>query len=146
MEQGSGSTVDRVYLELKAMAMTYVLRPGERLNEIELSKQFGVSRTPLREALNRLNTEGFLRFAPGRGFYCRELDAKEIFNLFELRKAVEVAAIRLSIHCAKEHDIQAINSFLDETGPEVGDRTTHELVRLDEAFHERLMEMSENAE
>lgn len=146
MESGNGSTVDRVYTALKAMAMTYALKPGERLNEIELSKHLGVSRTPLREALNRLDTEGFLRFVPGRGFYCRELNAKEIFDLFELRKAVETTAIRLSIHRAKEQEIQALGAFLDATGPEAGDRTTRELVELDERFHERLMEMSENAE
>jgi DNA-binding GntR family transcriptional regulator len=44
--------------------MTYALKPGLRLNQIELSKQLGVSRTPLREALSRLNTEGFIRFSP----------------------------------------------------------------------------------
>jgi len=144
---GNGnSTVDRVYRELKLMAMNYVLKPRERLNEIELSKQLGVSRTPLREALNRLDTEGFLRFIPGRGFYCRELNAKEIFDLFELRRAIEIASIRLSICRAKDQDIQALGRFLDETGPEVGDRTTRELVELDETFHERLMQMSENAE
>ncbi len=142
----NNSIVDRVYGELKAMAMNYVLKPGERLNEIELSKQLGVSRTPLREALNRLNAEGFLQFMPGRGFYCRELNAKEIFDLFELRKAVETSAIRLSINRAKDEDIQALQKFLDETGPEAGSRTTRELIGLDETFHERLMKMSENAE
>src|SRR5713226_2915995 len=73
VELGSDSVVDRVYEQLKAMAVSYELKPGERLNEGELAKRLGVSRTPLREALNRLNTEGFLRFTPGKGFFCREL-------------------------------------------------------------------------
>jgi DNA-binding FadR family transcriptional regulator len=55
------------------MSVSFELKPGERLNEGEPAKRLGVSRTPLREALNRLNTEGFLRFTPGKGFFCREL-------------------------------------------------------------------------
>ena len=89
VELASDSIVDRVYEQLKAMAVSYEFKPGERLNEGELAKRLGVSRTPLREALNRLNTEGFLRFTPGKGFFCRELDAHEIFDLYELRKSIE---------------------------------------------------------
>ena len=66
----SDSVVDRVYEQLKAMAVSFEFKPRERLNEGAIASRLGVSRTPLREALNRLNTEGFLRFAPGRGF-CR---------------------------------------------------------------------------
>ena len=138
--------VDRVYDELKNMAMTYALKPGLRLSEIELSKQLGVSRTPLREALSRLNTEGFIRFSPGEGFYNRDLNQKEIFDLYELRKAIELHGIRLAIRHAKDGEIGALQTFLDETGPEEGDRTTRELVKLDETFHERLLKMSENLE
>lgn len=128
------------------MAMTYALKPGLRLNEIELSKQLGVSRTPLREALSRLNTEGFIRFSPGEGFYSRELNQKEVFDLYELRKGIELHGIRLAIRHAKDGEIGALQTFLDETGPEEGDRTTQELVGLDETFHERLLKMSENLE
>jgi DNA-binding GntR family transcriptional regulator len=97
VELVSDSIVDRVYEQLKAMAVSYQFKPGERLNEGELAKRLGVSRTPLREALNRLNTEGFLRFTPGRGFFCRELDAHEIFDLYELRKSIEIASICVSV-------------------------------------------------
>jgi DNA-binding GntR family transcriptional regulator len=145
-EISSDSVVDRVYEQLKAMSVSYELKPGERLNEGELAKRLGVSRTPLREALNRLNTEGFLRFAPGRGFFCRELDAHEIFDLYELRKSIEVAAVRFALKRAKDDGIDALLAFLDATGPDPGERTSVELVALDETFHERLMAMSNNAE
>lgn len=142
----SESVVDRVYGELKSMAIRFEFKPGERLHEGDLAKRLGVSRTPLREALNRLNTEGFLRFSPGRGFFCRELDPQEIFDLYELRKSLEVAAVRLSVERAKEADIDALIAFLDTTGPDPGARTPVELVELDEHFHEGLMVMSGNAE
>jgi len=145
-DNGSDSVVDRVYEQLKAMSVSFELKPGERLNEGELAKRLGVSRTPLREALNRLNTEGFLRFTPGKGFFCRELDAHEIFDLYELRKSIEVASVRLAVKRAKDEDIDALFAFLDATGPDPGDRSSVELVELDETFHERLMAMSANAE
>ena len=119
VETNSDSVVDRVYEQLKAMSIGFEFKPGERLNEGELAKRLGVSRTPLREALNRLNTEGFLRFAPGRGFFCRELDAHEIFDLYELRKSIEVASVRLAIKRAKDEDIDALLKFLEATGPEL---------------------------
>jgi DNA-binding GntR family transcriptional regulator len=145
-DNGSDSVVDRVYERLKAMSVSFELKPGERLNEGELAKRLGVSRTPLREALNRLNTEGFLRFTPGKGFFCRELDAHEIFDLYELRKSIELASIRLAVKRAKDEDIDALLAFLDATGPDPGERSSIELVELDETFHERLMGMSDNAE
>ena len=145
-DNGSDSVVDRVYEQLKTMSVSYELKPGERLNEGELAKRLGVSRTPLREALNRLNTEGFLRFTPGKGFFCRELDAHEIFDLYELRKSIEVASVRLAVKRAKDEEIDALLAFLDATGPDPGDRSSIELVELDETFHERLMAMSDNAE
>src|ERR1700730_8652435 len=105
LEISSDSVVDRVYEQLKAMAVSFEFKPGARLNEGAIASQLGVSRTALREALNRLNTEGFLRFTPGKGFFCRELDAHEIFDLYELRKSIEVASIRLAIKRAKDEDI-----------------------------------------
>ncbi len=64
----SQSIVDRVHRELRTMAITFQLLPGERLNEAILAKELGVSRTPLREALNRLSAEGFLTFSANHGF------------------------------------------------------------------------------
>jgi len=146
IEVASDSVVDRVYEQLKAMAVSFEFKPGERLNEGIIASLLGVSRTPLREALNRLNTEGFLRFIPGKGFFCRELEAQEIFNLYELRKSIEIAAVRLVIKRARDQDIDALLTFLRDTGPDPGERTSMELVQLDETFHERLMTMSNNAE
>ena len=66
------------------MAITYCLRPGERINEVELARALNVSRTPLREALNRLVMEGFLTSRLNKGFFARSLDANEVFQLDHL--------------------------------------------------------------
>jgi DNA-binding GntR family transcriptional regulator len=73
----------------------------------------------LREALSRLNTEGFIRFSPREGFYNRELNQKEVFDLYELRKAIELHGIRLAIRHAKDEDIAA-NHFLKRPGRRTG--------------------------
>lgn len=146
MTETTDSTVETVYEKLKHMSVTYSFKPGERLNEGVLARSLGVSRTPLREALIRLNAESLLRFVPGKGFFCRDLDLQEVYSLYELRKIIEVEALRLSIDRAKDADIDDLLAFLDSTGPEPGDRSVDELVRLDETFHERLMGMSGNAE
>ncbi|CAG2128098.1 GntR family transcriptional regulator [Cupriavidus plantarum] len=140
------SIVEQVYDKLKAMSVGYDFKPGERLNEGVLASALGVSRTPLREALTRLTTEGLLRFSPGKGFFCRDLDAQEVFSLYEMRKIVETEALRLSLVRAKDEEIDALLAFLEKTGPEPGDRSVEELVRLDETFHESLMAMSGNLE
>lgn len=144
--ENSESVVDRVYGELRSMAIRFEFKPGERLHEGDLAKRLGVSRTPLREALHRLNIEGFLRISPGRGFFCRELDAQEIFDLYELRKSLEVAAVRLSAERASDADIDALYNALDDAGLIATDSAETERVELDEKFHERLMMLSGNAE
>lgn len=146
MAEESDSVVDRVYEDLKAMAVAYAIRPGERINEGRIATRLGVSRTPLREALNRLKTEGFLRFEPGRGFFCRELDPREIFQLYELRKALEIAAVPLAVARAEDTEIAALARFLDETGPSRDGASIDELTRLDETFHHRLMRLARNDE
>lgn len=144
--EASESVVDRVYGELRSMAIRFEFKPGERLHEGDLAKRLGVSRTPLREALHRLNIEGFLRISPGRGFFCRELDAQEIFDLYELRKSLEVAAVRLAAERASDADMETLYNALDDAGLIATDSAEIEQVELDETFHERLMMLSGNAE
>lgn len=146
MAEPSDSVVDVVYEKLKLMCAQYRLMPGERINEGELAKSFGVSRTPLREALARLYAEGLVSSVPGKGFFCRKLDVQEVFSLFELRKAIETAALALAVERASDADIDALLTFLDRTGPEAGNRTRQELLELDVHYHEELVRLSGNAE
>src|SRR5690606_41118289 len=81
----SPATATQVYERIKAMATTFRLRPGERVNELELARRLGVSRTPVREALNRIAAEGFLVATPNRGYTVRPLDAQQLMALYEYR-------------------------------------------------------------
>lgn len=142
----AGPRVDEIYDQLKAMAVSFQLRPGDRLNEVALSKQLGVSRTPLREALNRLVAERLFDFRPGQGFFCRPLDAQGIFDLFELRQIIEMAAARAACEKASDDDLQALHDELYATGIDITGLTVAEAVSRDEAFHLGIARLSGNAE
>lgn len=140
------STVEWVYGQLTTMAVAFQLRPSERINEVALARKLGISRTPLREALNRLVADGYLDFVPQQGFFRRALDPKEIFDLYELRKSIEVSGIGHAIKRAGEADLEAIRDFLDTSSADVPGRTIADLVELDEIFHNRMIALSGNQE
>ena len=140
------SRAESLYLTVKDMAILFKFKPGERINEVDLARRLGASRTPLREALNRLVAEGFLVLNQGRGFFCRDLKPREMFELYQFRAVLEVAAVRLACEQATEQEVLELAQFLDETGPDEGGRSSEELVNLDEYFHEKIMALSRNME
>ena len=137
---------ERVYRELREMAIAFEIRPGERLNEIALAKHLGVSRTPLREALNRLCSEGFLTFSTNQGFFRKPLEVKEIYDLYEFRQGLEASAMKLVVERATAEQLAEVDRFLEQSAKDVPSRSTLELVALDESFHEQLMTLSGNLE
>jgi DNA-binding GntR family transcriptional regulator len=72
------------------------LHPGEKLSDVRLSDELGVSRTPVREALNRLVQDGIIKSEPNRGFYVASFSAKDIEEIYDLRAALESAALQIS--------------------------------------------------
>ncbi len=141
------SEANRAYTALRDMAANFTFRPEERLNEGALSRDLGVSRTPLREALNRLVAEGFLVAQPGRGVFCRPLSPARIVDLYEARAAVEAEAARRACQRADRPDIEALAAYLDETATDYADDAPPaRLLAIDEAFHLRLTGLSGNAE
>jgi DNA-binding GntR family transcriptional regulator len=139
-ERGSG-----VFNTLREMAISYQLKPGERLSEIELAARLGVSRTPVREALTRLVTEGFL-VPCTRGFMRRPLDVQEALDLYEARMAVERECLRLALARAESSQIDEALAFLEHSRGVPADTPVRELVALDEAFHLRIAAMAGNGE
>jgi DNA-binding GntR family transcriptional regulator len=142
----SESIVDRIHLELRSKAITFRFRPGERLNEVILAKELGVSRTPLREALNRLAAEGFLTFSANQGFFRKPLDVKEIFDLYEFRQQMELVAVRLAVERASDEQLLELERFVQKSAEENANHTPEELISLDEEFHERLIILTGNIE
>jgi DNA-binding GntR family transcriptional regulator len=142
----SSRSADRAYDAIKSMAITFALRPGERLNEVDLAKQLNVSRTPIREALNRLVIEGFLTTRLNKGFFVRSLDPNEAFSLYEFRSAVESAVVSIACDRATEEELQDIERFVHASKDTKDDVLAINLLKLDEEFHERLARATHNEE
>lgn len=141
------SNVDRIYTDLKNMASHFDIKPDEKLNEARMAAQLGASRTPLREALNRLVSEGFLTFSKGRGFSCRSLNVDQILDLYQAREAVEGKIVELAIQRANRSELENIRDSLSSSENhyhEASDAT--DLVGIDEQFHMAIAELSQNAE
>ena len=138
------TTVERVYEQVKAMAISFEFPPGARVNELAVAKQIGVSRTPLREALNRLTADGFLTFSSQRGFFRKALSVKAVEDLYEWREQLELGVVRLALERATEAALDEIEAFLKSSAP-VG-QNSKELLAFDEAFHQRVAALTSNAE
>lgn len=144
---GTASTsVQRAYEALRGMAMRFELKPGERLNEVELARSLAMSRAPLREAMNRLVTEGLLTFVPNQGFSCRRLSAQEIAALYEVRAELEAAGAQAAAKRATRGELEALDRFWRQTASVQDDTPLEELVQRDEEFHLKLAALSGNLE
>jgi DNA-binding GntR family transcriptional regulator len=137
---------DDIYPAVKRMAASYEFKPNERINEIELSKKLSVSRTPLREVLNRLMVEGFLTRTQNKGFIARPLDAQEILSLIEFRRGLEGCIARIACARATDAEIEELEMFSEASFKADENVEAAQLCRLDEEFHMKIARMTRNAE
>ena len=100
-----------VYLQLLDEIRCGTLSPGTRLREIELSKRLEISRTPIREALRRLEAEGLVAHQPRMGAIVRVLDYSEVMELYEMRAVLEGTAARLTARTASDVEVAEIMSL-----------------------------------
>ena len=134
-----------LYAQVKSKVVGFDIRPGERLNEGALAAELGVSRTPLRAALNRLVAERLVEFRPGAGFFCRTLEAQAIFDLYEMRQVLEVTAVRLAVVRASDAELAALRDEFRQRGQDVTGLTIAQAAERDEAFHIGIARASGNA-
>jgi DNA-binding GntR family transcriptional regulator len=140
----SADSVDRVYREATQRAVNWRFAPGERINEVALARELGVSRTPVREALNRLARDGFVRFVPNRGFLARDLSPELVRDLYELRAAIEVAAVRLACARAADEAIAKLARAWNSATENASARRIDRLTTADEVFHRGIARLSGN--
>jgi len=140
------TNAQRAYEEVRDMVVNFKLLPSQNINELGLAKDLGLSRRTIREALNRLMMEDFLHFTPNKGFVTRALDVDEIVDLYEVRLAIEVAAMKFACKRAKDADISDLKIFWRQIGRQYKKMTVAEIADADEEFHRRLARMSGNKE
>ncbi len=139
-------SVLRAYAAIRAQVVDFRLRPGERVNEFQLARQLGLSRTPVREALNRLASEGFLVLTPNRGFFFRPLDIAALVQFYEVRSVLERGAFVLACERATDAAIAELAGFWSDAKLVYLRDDPDEKLDLDEGFHQRLAGLSGNPE
>jgi len=102
------------YERVKAAIRNGTLPPGLRLTEAELVTQLGISRTPIRQALTRLETEGLVSHEPRRGVVVSRPDHQQVIELYALREVLEGTAARFAAQHASEAELDALTRLLEE--------------------------------
>lgn len=139
----NGSAQD-VYQQLKVLILGFELYPGSRVTETELAERFGVSRTPVREALQRLQLEGYLTIRPKQGCFIREIDIEEIDAHYQVRVALELCAVELACTHMPERALKELARQWDPAYRASEGEGVEDMVARDENFHIALAEGSSN--
>lgn len=134
-----------VYESLRDAIVNQVLKPGERLMETDLADEMGVSRTPVREAIRRLELENYVVMIPRKGAYVAGLSIKDINDVFEIRGALESLAAGLAAQRATDEDIKEMELNLEM---ETSHFETSDLIKTieeDTKFHDLIFNASKNS-
>ncbi|MFE6660064.1 GntR family transcriptional regulator, partial [Bacillus subtilis] len=133
------------YNQLKKMIFNGTFKPGERINETQLAKSFGVSRSPIREAMRLLEKDGLLKADDRNGFSITSLTAKDVDEIYKIRIPLEQLAVELVIDEADEEELTILEKQLEETEKAIHNGTEDtEIIRLNQKFHELLVDFSHN--
>lgn len=138
-----GSLVDQVRESIYAAISTGKLDPGTRLREIPLSRHFGVSTTPVREALRRLESEGLVLVLPRRGAVVVTMNERIVRDLYDLRLILEVAAARRAVE-AESPDLDRVYALMAECERHVDDLES--FAEADASLHRAIHDLGGNRE
>jgi len=139
-----GNLSSRAYNQIKNLILCNEFMPGQKLHHQELSERLGVSRTPVREALTRLEQEGFVSLLPNRGFICKEIRMQEAEELYELREALEAFAVEKAISNLTEPAVEQLRNRMDLYGADAQRPFTRERLRYDQDVHLEIAELARN--
>lgn len=134
----------QVYRALKEMIADYRFSPGSRLNVEELAKEFGVSRTPIWEAVRRLEQEGLLKNVPNRGVFMIEMTLPMALGLYQVREVLEGLAGKLAAQNIDDKQLRKMEKCLEALGKVVEQGDPIGYSRLDFNFHALIYEASGN--
>jgi DNA-binding GntR family transcriptional regulator len=131
-----------VFESLREAIISGILEPGERLMEIQLAEEMGVSRTPVREAIRKLELEAFVVMIPRKGAYVAGVSHKDVADVFEIRSALEGLAAGLAAERITEEEIEQMERILlYRQGDEMN---LEEIVESDTDFHALVYKASRN--
>jgi DNA-binding GntR family transcriptional regulator len=134
----SVSVRDRAYEQLKSRVLAGRFKPGERLTEEHLAEEFGVSRTPVREALHKLELEGLIKPLETRGFIIPKDSREEMEELFDMRAALEGFTLRFICQSITEEALGQLESYVERAEEALRQGKIDEVYRWNTRFHDAL--------
>jgi DNA-binding GntR family transcriptional regulator len=137
------SVADLAYERIRGLVLSGELAPGTRLGQVVLAERFGISRTPVREALRRLAGEGLVDFHSNRGFRVADLGLDAVLRRLEVRAILEPGIAGLAARRRTEHDVELLNGCIAREGRARGGIAAHDASR---EFHVALARTSGNEE
>lgn len=135
---------DVVFKTLRQAILKGELEPGERLMEIQLADRLGVSRTPIREAIRKLELEGLVLMIPRKGAEVAKISEKSLRDVLEIRRALDALAIELCIERMTEDDIKALAEAQEEFRKSVEGNDAMVIAESDERFHDVIYNSTNN--
>ena len=135
---------DVVFNTLRQAILRGELKPGERLMEIQLAKKLGVSRTPIREAIRKLELEGLVLMIPRKGAEVAEITEKNMLDVLEVRRALEELAVKLACERITEEEIQELKDAADAFQKILSEKDITKIAEADEAFHDVIFKSTGN--
>ena len=139
------SVVDDVYDSLKKSIVEGAYAPGQRLRALRVAQELKVSRTPVKEALIRLEQEGLIRREQGSGFIVRGLSVREILALYRVREVLEVEVAREAFPNLTPAALSAMRDALDHADELLAQQRYPDFLRANRKFHDLIAEQTGNS-
>ena len=133
-----------VFETLRDAIINQTLEPGERLMEIQLAEEMGVSRTPVREAIRKLELEGLVIMVPRKGAYVAGISVKDIHEVFEVRACLEGLAASLAAQRMTPEELDEMEKSLFIEAGETEGNNLRSIVEIDTSFHDLLYKAARN--
>jgi len=140
----TGTRPAGVYDRLKGAIMTGTLRPLERISENKVAADFGLSRTPVREALQRLEVEGLIQVVPKRGSFVSRPTVEDILEIYQIRTPLEATCARVAAERIEEDQLALLERLVKTEQARDQARTTDRSLRAAAQFHAVIYACSRN--
>ena len=143
---GQGAALAEIcYQSIKSAIVEDELKPGTVLQERALAEKLSVSRTPVREALQRLAKDGLVEIIPGKGAIVSKFTAEDVREILQIRELLEGLAARLTADNATTEDLEWMESLLSPTNQYLAEKRFKDLYEVDLKFHSFLAGKSQNS-
>ncbi len=144
-QPGASSLLETAYEKIKQRITACEFRPGDCLNEAELSERLGIGRTPVHQAIDRLMIEGLVQVMPRKGIIVTPVSFDDVLQTIDVRLLNECHCVRLAAERASEAAVQTLDDILARAEIELPRRDVERLMRLDREFHGAIAQSSRNA-